>query len=69
MRLFFQSGKKRLAIDTRRQTWNNNYFYLGGFRQYIKISAADYNNLLREIDFNCFDYDEKFLEAKNNEMV
>lgn len=67
MRLYFQAGKKRLAIDTRRQTWNNDYFYLGGHRHYIKISTADYKELLQEIDFNCYDYDEKFLEAKNHE--
>lgn len=60
MRLYFQAGKKRLAIDTRRKTWNNNFFYLGGYHHYIKISAADYTELLREIDFNAYDYDKKF---------
>lgn len=63
MRLYFQAGKKRLAIDTRRRTWNNDYFYLGGFRHYIKISAGDYAELLKEIDFNAYDYDSKFLEG------
>lgn len=61
MRLYFQAGKnKRVAIDTDRKTWNNNYFYLGGHRTYIKISTADYVALIREIDFNAYDYDEKF---------
>lgn len=61
MRLYFQAGKnKRLAIDTEKKTWNNHYCYLGGHRQYIKISAHDYNEILQEIDFNCYDYDEKF---------
>lgn len=61
MRLYFSAGKnKRLAIDTARKTWNNNYFYLGGHRHYIKISAADYNELLQEIDFHCYDYEENF---------
>lgn len=61
MKLYFSAGKnKRLAIDTERKIWNNNYFYLGGHRSYIKISAHDYNELLQEIDFNGFDYEEKF---------
>lgn len=61
MKLYFSAGKnKRLAIDTTRKTWNNNYFYLGGHRHYIKISAADFLELLREIDFNCYDYAEDF---------
>lgn len=62
MRLYFTAGKnKRLAIDTNKQTWNNNYFYLGGFKQYIKISVSDYNRILREIDFNAWSYEEDFL--------
>lgn len=60
MRLYFQAGKKRLAIDTDRKVWNNNYFYLGAHRHYIKVSAADYKELLLEIDFNGFDYAEDF---------
>ena len=63
MRLYFSTGKKRLAIDTERHTWNNHYCYLGAHRHYIKISAADYKELLLEVDFNCYDYDEKFLEV------
>lgn len=61
MRLYFSAGKnKRLAIDTERHTWNNNYWYLGGHKHYIKISVSDYIDIMREIDFNCFDYEEKF---------
>lgn len=61
MKLYFSAGKnKRLAIDTNRRTWNSNYCYLGAFKSYIKISVADYYNLLREIDFNCYDYDDNF---------
>ena len=61
MRLYFSAGKnKRIAIDTDRQTWNNDYYYLGPHRHYINISVSDYNELLKEIDFNCFDYDETF---------
>ena len=61
MKLYFAAGKsKRLAINTENKTWNNNYWYLGGHRHYIKISASDYIDILRELDFNCWDYDEKF---------
>lgn len=61
MRLYFSAGKnKRLAIDTVKQTWNNNYFYLGGFKDYIKISSSDYTKIIREIDFNCWNYEDKF---------
>ena len=61
MKLYFSAGKnKRLAIDTERRIWNNNYFYLGGFRQYIKISASDYTWILQEINFNAWDYAEDF---------
>ena len=61
MRLYFSAGKnKRLALDTERRTWNNNYCYLGGYKHYIKISTGDYNEILREIDFNGWDYAEDF---------
>lgn len=61
MKLYFQAGtRKRLAIDTDRKTWNNNYFYLGGHRKYIKISTADYTDILREIDFCGYEYQEDF---------
>ena len=61
MKLYFQAGKNhRLAINTERKTWNTNYFYLGSHRSYIKISTADYKELLKEIDFNGWDYEEHF---------
>lgn len=61
MKLYFSAGKnKRLAIDTNRRTWNNSYCYLGGYRHYIKISVSDFNDLLREIDFNAYEYEVNF---------
>lgn len=61
MKLYFQAGKnKRVAIDTDKHIWNNNYWYLGGHRLYIKINVSDYNHLLEEIDFNGYDYEENF---------
>lgn len=61
MKLYFSAGKnKRLAIDTDRKIWNNNYFYLGGHRHYIKINTADYNELLQEIEINRYQYAEDF---------
>ena len=60
MRLYFQAGKKRLAIDTDRHTWSNNYWYLGGHRRYIKISAKDYGEILDEINSSSYSYDAEF---------
>jgi hypothetical protein len=60
MRLYFSTGKKRLAFDTERKTWNDNYFYLGGYREYIKVNNADYIKIQEEIDFNMWDYDDEF---------
>ncbi len=61
MRLYFQAGKNtRMAIDTNKRTWNNNFFYLGAFKEYIHVSRADFLKIRREIDFNCYDYDENF---------
>jgi hypothetical protein len=41
MKLYFQStGRKRLFIDTDKKTYSNNYYLLGGWREYIKISDA-----------------------------
>ena len=60
MRLYFSTGKKRIGIDTKKETYNNNYFYLGGFKDYIKISNADYTKLEKELNFNCYSYEEKF---------
>lgn len=62
MKLYFQtrSGSKRVAINTARETWNDNYFYLGAHHTYIEVSNKDYVNIIREIDFNAWSYDEEF---------
>lgn len=61
MKMFFSAGKnKRLAIDTSKRTWNNNYFYLGGHRHYIKISVSDFAEIMEEIKSNGYEYDENF---------
>lgn len=57
MKLYFQSGKsKRLAIDTENKTYSTNYFYLGGWKEYIKVSDTDYRELVAECINN--DYTE-----------
>lgn len=60
MKLYFQAGKQRLAIDTENRTYNTDYFYLGGFKEYIKVSAIDLRRIKAELDFNCYDYEENF---------
>ena len=60
MILYFKSNKKRLAINTDTKTYNTNYFYLGGYRDYIKLSQADYTKVIEEIEFNNYTHDENF---------
>lgn len=60
MRLYFSDGKHRLAIDTDRKVYNDNYFYLGGYKDYIKVKYSDIRNILTEMNFNGWDYAEKF---------
>lgn len=60
MILYFKSNKKRLAINTENKTYNTNYFYLGGYREYIKLSATDYTKIIEEIQFNNYTHDENF---------
>jgi len=60
MKLYFQAGKKRLAINTEKRTWNNNYYYLGPWHTYIKTDAAGLRDIARELDFNSYDYDNNF---------
>ena len=41
MRLYFKSGKNhRLMIDTDAKIYSTDYFYLGGWREYLAISDA-----------------------------
>lgn len=53
MKLYFQAGKKRLAIDTVHQTYNTDYYYLGAFHSYIKTDRAGLDAIMHELDFNC----------------
>lgn len=46
MKLYFTTGKKRLALDTETKTYSVDYFYLGGWKDYIKISSLDRYNIL-----------------------
>lgn len=60
MKLYFQAGKHRLAIDTNKKTYNTNYYYLGAFHSYIEIKYKDYKLILSELDFNAYEYEVKF---------
>lgn len=48
MKFYFQSGKKRLAINTETKSYSTNYFFLGGWKEYVKVSALDYRELLAQ---------------------
>ncbi len=49
MKLYFSTGKKRLAIDTENKCFCIDYWLLGGWKSYIKISARDYDELLKDV--------------------
>jgi hypothetical protein len=48
MRLYFQCGKKRIAIDTEQKAYSTNYFFLGGWKEYIKINEAAYREIMNQ---------------------
>ncbi|MBQ7762522.1 MAG: hypothetical protein IJ382_03225 [Flavobacteriales bacterium] len=67
MKLYFQAGKKRLAIDTVHQTYNTDYYYLGAFHNYIKTDRAGLDTIMQELDFNCYQYNPDFFSNNNTE--
>lgn len=48
MRLYFQCGRKRIAIDTEQKAYSTNYFFLGGWKEYIKINEAAYREIMNQ---------------------
>lgn len=48
MKLYFQTGKKRIAIDTEQKAYTTNYFFLGGWKEYIKINEAAYREIMNQ---------------------
>ena len=64
MRLFFEDPHGgRIAIDTETQTYCSNFEngrdYIPGKHRYIKVkSVLDLNNILHELDFNAWGYDD-----------
>lgn len=52
MKLYFSTGKKRLGIDTENKCFCTDYWFLGGWKTYVKISLADYNELVNECILN-----------------
>lgn len=48
MKLYFQANKNRIAIDTDNKVYCIDYFFLGGYRSYIKISTSDYKELIEK---------------------
>jgi hypothetical protein len=58
MVLYFKTGKNRLAFDTDKKIYCDNYFLLGGYKKYIKISSSDYNELRILIDDEQYTYSE-----------
>lgn len=67
MKLYFQAGKKRLAIDTVYRTYNTDYYYLGAFHNYIKTDRAGLDAIMQELDFNCYQYNPDFFSNSNTE--
>lgn len=67
MKLYFQAGKKRLAIDTVHQTYNTDFDYLGAFHNYIKTDRAGLDAIMQELDFNCYQYNPDFFSNSNTE--
>jgi hypothetical protein len=49
MILYFQSGKKRLALDTERKAYTTDYCWLGGWKSYIRVNDIG----IREITAQC----------------
>ena len=60
MKLYFQAGKHRIAINTIKKTYNTNFCYLGPWHDYIMVTYRDYKKLLSEIDFNGYEYEGEF---------
>jgi len=49
MKLYFQSGKnKRIAIDTKDKVFTTDYWFLGGYKHYIKVTAEEYKDLIKQ---------------------
>ena len=48
MKLYFQSGRKRIAIDTEAKTYSTNYYFLGGWKEYIKVNDLGYREILSQ---------------------
>jgi len=49
MKLYFQAGKdKRIAIDTKDKVFTTDYWFLGGYKHYIKVTAEEYKDLIKQ---------------------
>lgn len=66
MRLFFTDPDgRRLAIETNRQEYCTSYDSQAAIddgHQFIKVSADDMETILKEIDFNAWDYSAAWLQ-------
>lgn len=50
MKLYFQAGKNhRLAIDTKVKVYSTNYWALGSYKHYMKVSMRELNDLMKEL--------------------
>jgi hypothetical protein len=49
MILFFQGGRERIAFNTDTQVYQQGFYELGGWKEYIKVSATN----IREIIATC----------------
>lgn len=69
MILYFTTTTKtsRLAIDTERKTFNDNYYYLGQDHNYICVPHSAIEELTKELDFNCYEYDSTFLKNRGKQ--
>ena len=62
MRLFFKDPDgRRLAIETKIEEYSTNARIIGDGHRLITVSAAEYENILAEIDFNGWSYSDVWL--------
>ena len=57
MRLYFYDGQRKVGIDTKAETWTNDYEPTK--HKIISVTAGDLDKILRKIDFCAWNYDKE----------
>lgn len=71
MRLYFTDDTRKIGIDTKAEVWTNENdadFMRDNAHRFLRVSPADLDRVMAEIDFNDYGYSRELLPLNVDDL-